>query len=127
MEDTGLEVCCHLKVETVMSLASERGENQCNREQGWPLADTLGSLWGQHRGSWGCQGMRGLQHSDHAQCPSAFLQGFVPFLVSATAGTTVYGAFDPLIAIADICKKYKIWMHVDVSTIIRGGLDYKVY
>uniref|UniRef100_A0A8B9IQU1 Glutamate decarboxylase 2 n=1 Tax=Anser cygnoides TaxID=8845 RepID=A0A8B9IQU1_ANSCY len=31
----------------------------------------------------------------------------------ATAGTTVYGAFDPLIAIADICKKYKIWMHVD--------------
>uniref|UniRef100_A0A8C9F716 Glutamate decarboxylase 2 n=1 Tax=Pavo cristatus TaxID=9049 RepID=A0A8C9F716_PAVCR len=39
--------------------------------------------------------------------------GFVPFLVSATAGTTVYGAFDPLIAIADICKKYKIWMHVD--------------
>ncbi|KAI1242645.1 hypothetical protein IHE44_0000182 [Lamprotornis superbus] len=40
-------------------------------------------------------------------------KGFVPFLVSATAGTTVYGAFDPLIAIADICKKYKIWMHVD--------------
>uniref|UniRef100_A0A673L1A9 Glutamate decarboxylase 2 n=1 Tax=Sinocyclocheilus rhinocerous TaxID=307959 RepID=A0A673L1A9_9TELE len=33
----------------------------------------------------------------------------------ATAGTTVYGAFDPLIAIADICKKHDIWMHVDVS------------
>ncbi|KAH0627529.1 hypothetical protein JD844_003330 [Phrynosoma platyrhinos] len=44
---------------------------------------------------------------------SEHTQGFVPFLVSATAGTTVYGAFDPLIAIADICKKYKIWMHVD--------------
>lgn len=43
------------------------------------------------------------------------LQGFVPFFVSATAGTTVYGAFDPLIAISDICKKYSIWMHVDVS------------
>nr|KAF6392046.1 glutamate decarboxylase 2 [Pipistrellus kuhlii] len=42
-------------------------------------------------------------------------KGFVPFLVSATAGTTVYGAFDPLLAVADICKKYKIWMHVDVS------------
>lgn len=40
----------------------------------------------------------------------------MPFLVSATAGTTVYGAFDPLLAIADICKKYKIWMHVDVSS-----------
>uniref|UniRef100_A0A8C7YRC4 Glutamate decarboxylase 2 n=1 Tax=Oryzias sinensis TaxID=183150 RepID=A0A8C7YRC4_9TELE len=41
------------------------------------------------------------------------LEGFVPFFVSATAGTTVYGAFDPLIAISDICKKYNIWMHVD--------------
>ncbi|KAA0704948.1 Glutamate decarboxylase 2 [Triplophysa tibetana] len=40
-------------------------------------------------------------------------KGDVPFFVSATAGTTVYGAFDPLIAIADICKKYEIWMHVD--------------
>lgn len=42
-------------------------------------------------------------------------QGFVPFFVSATAGTTVYGAFDPLIAISDICRKYSVWMHVDVS------------
>ncbi|XP_029102134.1 glutamate decarboxylase 2 isoform X2 [Scleropages formosus] len=40
-------------------------------------------------------------------------KGFVPFFVSATAGTTVYGAFDPLIAIADICKKHGVWMHVD--------------
>lgn len=42
-------------------------------------------------------------------------KGFVPFFVSATAGTTVYGAFDPLIAISDICRKYGVWMHVDVS------------
>uniref|UniRef100_H2TIZ7 Glutamate decarboxylase 2 n=1 Tax=Takifugu rubripes TaxID=31033 RepID=H2TIZ7_TAKRU len=40
-------------------------------------------------------------------------KGFVPFFVSATAGTTVYGAFDPLIAISDICRKYGVWMHVD--------------
>uniref|UniRef100_A0A671X4Q5 Glutamate decarboxylase 2 n=1 Tax=Sparus aurata TaxID=8175 RepID=A0A671X4Q5_SPAAU len=40
-------------------------------------------------------------------------KGFVPFFVSATAGTTVYGAFDPLIAISDVCKKYNVWMHVD--------------
>uniref|UniRef100_A0A667YP57 Glutamate decarboxylase 2 n=1 Tax=Myripristis murdjan TaxID=586833 RepID=A0A667YP57_9TELE len=37
---------------------------------------------------------------------------FIP-LQCATAGTTVYGAFDPLIAISDVCKKYNIWMHVD--------------
>lgn len=43
------------------------------------------------------------------------VQGFVPFFVSATAGTTVYGAFDPLNAISEICKKYNVWMHVDVS------------
>lgn len=48
-------------------------------------------------------------------CRLSFAQGFVPFFVSATAGTTVYGAFDPLIAISDICKKYNVWMHVDVS------------
>uniref|UniRef100_A0A8C6PF45 Glutamate decarboxylase 2 n=1 Tax=Nothobranchius furzeri TaxID=105023 RepID=A0A8C6PF45_NOTFU len=48
-------------------------------------------------------------------CCLVLVQGFVPFFVSATAGTTVYGAFDPLIAISDICRKYNVWMHVDVS------------
>jgi len=85
------------------------------------------SLWRHHRRSRGCCRLRRLQLPDLAKYLWAFLQGFVPFLVSATAGTTVYGAFDPLIAIADICKKYKIWMHVDVSIIVCGGLDYKLY
>lgn len=49
------------------------------------------------------------------------VQGFVPFFVSATAGTTVYGAFDPLVAISDVCKKYNIWMHVDVSQTDTNG------
>jgi hypothetical protein len=43
-------------------------------------------------------------------------QGHVPFFVNATAGTTVLGAFDPIDPIADICQKYKLWLHVDVST-----------
>ena len=42
-------------------------------------------------------------------------EGFHPFFVCATAGTTVYGAFDPLNRIADICEKYGLWFHVDVS------------
>lgn len=40
-------------------------------------------------------------------------RGEQPFFVNATAGTTVGGAYDPLNKIADICEKYKIWMHVD--------------
>lgn len=46
---------------------------------------------------------------------SVLFQGYVPFFVSATAGTTVYGAFDPINEIADICEKYNMWLHVDVS------------
>ncbi|KAG9356124.1 hypothetical protein JZ751_000968 [Albula glossodonta] len=46
--------------------------------------------------------------------------GCVPFYVNATAGTTVYGAFDPLHNIADICAKHNLWMHVDAAW--GGGL-----
>ena len=44
-------------------------------------------------------------------------KGNIPFFVSATAGTTVVGAFDDLNTIADICQKHKVWMHVDVRKI----------
>ncbi|XP_053546057.1 glutamate decarboxylase 1 isoform X1 [Bombina bombina] len=47
-------------------------------------------------------------------------KGCVPLYVNATAGTTVYGAFDPLDDIADICEKYNLWMHVDAAW--GGGL-----
>lgn len=39
--------------------------------------------------------------------------GFHPFFVNATAGTTVLGAFDNIPALSRICKKYKLWLHVD--------------
>nr|XP_022328984.1 cysteine sulfinic acid decarboxylase-like [Crassostrea virginica]XP_022334582.1 cysteine sulfinic acid decarboxylase-like isoform X1 [Crassostrea virginica] len=40
-------------------------------------------------------------------------EGKMPYLVNATAGTTVFGVYDPLDKIADICQKYGLWMHVD--------------
>lgn len=45
-------------------------------------------------------------------------QGCVPLFVNATAGSTVYGAFDPINEIADICEKYNLWLHVDVSALV---------
>lgn len=36
-----------------------------------------------------------------------------PFYINATAGTTVLGAFDPIIELTAIAKKYKMWIHVD--------------
>lgn len=39
--------------------------------------------------------------------------GFTPLIVVATAGTTVLGAFDPLIELSKICNSENIWLHVD--------------
>ena len=39
--------------------------------------------------------------------------GFHPFFVNATAGTTVLGAFDEIPALSVICEKFNIWLHVD--------------
>ena len=41
--------------------------------------------------------------------------GKKPFLINATAGTTVLGSFDDLEAIADLRDRYDVWMHVDAA------------
>jgi len=42
-------------------------------------------------------------------------EGYIPIMVGATLGTTVMGAFDPLIKIARICETHKVWLHVDAA------------
>lgn len=40
-------------------------------------------------------------------------QGKIPFMIAATAGTTVLSAFDSIDKIAAIAKQNNIWLHVD--------------
>uniref|UniRef100_A0A8C1LP00 Zgc:163121 n=1 Tax=Cyprinus carpio TaxID=7962 RepID=A0A8C1LP00_CYPCA len=46
---------------------------------------------------------------------SSIVAGLVPFYVSATAGTTVCGTFDPLNEIVDICEHHGLWIQNDAS------------
>jgi len=40
-------------------------------------------------------------------------KGKKPFFVQATSGTTLTCAYDSIDELADICKKYDMWLHVD--------------
>lgn len=40
-------------------------------------------------------------------------QGYLPICVIPTIGTTSSSSVDPVDAVADICEKYGIWLHVD--------------
>ncbi|MFE7223993.1 pyridoxal phosphate-dependent decarboxylase family protein [Nocardioides sp. NPDC057577] len=48
------------------------------------------------------------------------VDGLVPAAVVATAGTTDFGVIDPLHAIADACRDFNVWFHVDAA--YGGGL-----
>jgi len=46
---------------------------------------------------------------------NAIKRGEKPFFVAATCATTLLGAYDPIDEMAEICKKYNIWLHADGS------------
>jgi aromatic-L-amino-acid decarboxylase len=41
--------------------------------------------------------------------------GYVPFAVTAAVGTTSTTSADPIDAVADICAREKLWLHVDAA------------
>ncbi|HEX9962422.1 MAG TPA: pyridoxal-dependent decarboxylase [Pyrinomonadaceae bacterium] len=41
--------------------------------------------------------------------------GFLPFCVVATVGTTSSSSVDPVERIADVCEKHNLWLHVDTA------------
>ncbi|KAL5612063.1 hypothetical protein BROUX41_000380 [Berkeleyomyces rouxiae] len=42
-------------------------------------------------------------------------EGFTPFYINATAGTTVMGSYDPFHELADIAQEHNLWLHIDGS------------
>ena len=49
----------------------------------------------------------------HEAVKKASSEGKTPFFVNATAGSTVMGSFDDIDAIAEVCGRHDLWLHVD--------------
>jgi aromatic-L-amino-acid decarboxylase len=72
----------------------------------------------------GTERVRVVPHDDRfAMSPGALAEiiatdrsaGLIPFFVNATHGTTSSMAFDPTLAIGEICRSEGIWLHADAA------------
>jgi len=54
-----------------------------------------------------------LADAFHQQVKIDIANGYTPFYLNATAGTTVLCAFDNVEKLSPICKKHNIWLHLD--------------
>lgn len=72
----------------------------------------------------GLEGLRKIPVDDEYRLDVAALEraikedlaaGWRPFAVVATVGTTSTTSVDPVPAIADLCERYGLWLHIDAS------------
>jgi glutamate/tyrosine decarboxylase-like PLP-dependent enzyme len=70
----------------------------------------------------GRKGLRRISVNESLQLDPANLEGAIeedsragrmPFCVVATAGTTSSGTVDDLVAVAQVCRRHELWLHVD--------------
>lgn len=70
----------------------------------------------------GRDNMRYIEADDHGRMKADVLcreinedleSGNIPFMVIATSGTTVRGAFDNIADIGEVAKSFDLWLHVD--------------
>ncbi|CAK9437880.1 uncharacterized protein LODBEIA_P22580 [Lodderomyces beijingensis] len=60
------------------------------------------------------QGLLNVLHLE-TQIKQSILDGYTPLYINATAGTTVFGSYDPFIQISKVAKKYNCHFHIDGS------------
>jgi glutamate/tyrosine decarboxylase-like PLP-dependent enzyme len=60
---------------------------------------------------------RGRMHGDEleAEIKRTLSDGFIPFMICSTAGTTETGSFDAIAEIAEVAENHELWHHVDGS------------
>lgn len=70
-----------------------------------------------------CEGGRFTEEGANAAVDAAISQGFTPFAIVGTAGTTNFGIVDDLAGIAKVAKAHGLWFHVDGAYGLAGILS----
>jgi aromatic-L-amino-acid decarboxylase len=94
----------------LVSYASEYAHSSVEK-----AAMALGVGQQQHRKIAVDSAFRMVPEALEAQIVADKASGLTPFCVTATIGTTSVTSVDPVAAIAEICRRHGLWLHVDAA------------